>query len=92
MDAVTTRAPQGSDGVNPSTYWIDEALTAISAGENRNTGKPFQWGNATALLLTDEQVIARSLYELFPDQAIPADEFTRVLRLWRDKVIDTRAH
>jgi len=81
MDAVTTLAPRGSDDMCPSTYWIDVALRATSDEQERHTGKASLSGNATGLLLVDDEIIARSDYELFLDQRVRVDEFVRVLRL-----------
>ena len=89
MDAVTTRAPRGSVEGNPSTYWLDRAAAAIDADE-RDTGKPFLEGNATELLRSGDEVVARSQYELFDDQSMSVEQFRGIVRAWRDRVEASR--
>ncbi|GAA3556549.1 hypothetical protein GCM10022197_09670 [Microlunatus spumicola] len=85
QDAVTTRAPRGSDGVNPSTYWIDDTLAAIERG---SLGTIVAGGNASELILTTTGVVAHSQYEMFDDQEVGVDELVGVLRRWRAVVLD----
>ena len=45
-------------------------------------------GNATRLLRRgDDEVVARSLYELLDDQTMPLREFVQVLTTWRNQVL-----
>jgi hypothetical protein len=61
---VTTRAPRGSDGINPSTFWIDRTLAAIEQGP---TGTIVAAGNITDLVLDAGGLVAHSQYETFND-------------------------
>ena len=80
QDAVTTRAPRGSDGINPSTFWIDRTLAAIEQGP---TGAIAAAGNSTDLVLDAEGLVAHSQYEMFDDQHVERVELVDLLRRWR---------
>ena len=84
LDAVTTRAPAGSDGVNPSTYWIDRTLPAIALEPE---GTIVASGNATDLVLHGDGLIAHSRYEMFDDQHVDGHELVKLLDRWRDVVL-----
>ncbi|MDQ1746216.1 MAG: hypothetical protein QOD07_479 [Frankiaceae bacterium] len=83
QDAVTTRAPRGSDGHNPSTYWIDLTLTALAAADD---GEVIGSGNATDLLLDGDEVVAHAQYDTFDDQRMPRHDFVAILTQWRAEV------
>ncbi len=87
LDAVSTRAPRGSDGVNPSTYWIDRTLTSLSNGE----GGRIAGGNAWDLLVENGSVVARSQYAVAEPERVPVDDFIDTLTQWRQEVINHRA-
>ena len=91
LDAVSSRPPRGSDDACPSTYWLDRALLAVAEDQDRDTGRPFLWGNATELLLLGGEVVARALYETFDDEQMPEEEFKRILGAWRSRVVSARA-
>lgn len=80
QDAVTTRAPRGSDGISPSTFWIDRTLAAIEQGA---TGAIAAAGNTTDLVLDAEGLVAHSQYEMFDDQHVEKAELVDLLRRWR---------
>jgi hypothetical protein len=86
LDAVTTRAPRGSGGVNPSTYWIDRTLTSLSSGD----GGLIASGNAWDLLVENGCVVARSQYDVAEPQRVPIGDFIATLTLWRKEVINDR--
>lgn len=83
LDSVTTRAPRGSNGINPSTYWIDQSLTVLEEGSE---GAIVASGNSTEFILRGDTVVAHAQYETFEDQAIPVDELREVLKRWRAEV------
>lgn len=87
QDAVTTRAPRGSDGVNPSTYWIDRTLRAIALGPD---GTIVASGNMSDLVLDGEELVARSQHEMFDDQRVHRLELVELLGQWRALVVDLR--
>ncbi len=86
LDAVTTRALRGSDGVDPSTYWIDRTLTSLSNGE----GGRIASGNAWDLLVENGNVVARSQYAVSEPERVPIDDFIDTLTQWRQEVINDR--
>jgi hypothetical protein len=83
LDAVTTRAPRGSDGVNTSTYWIDQTLSALNRAQ---AGTVIASGNATDLLVGANQVIAHAQYDTFDDQPVAKQDFVEILTRWRAQV------
>jgi hypothetical protein len=83
LDAVTTRAPRGSDGVNPSTYWIDQTLSALNTAQDKAV---IASGNATDLLVEGTQVVAHAQYDTFDDQRMPKEHFVTILTRWRAEV------
>lgn len=85
QDAVTTRAPRGSDGINPSTFWIDRTLAAVEKGP---TGVIAAAGNSTDLVLVAAGLVARSQYEMFDDQHVERAELVDLLQRWRVVVLD----
>lgn len=89
LDAVTTRAPRGSDGVNPSTYWIDRTLTALRDAKD---GDRIASGNAWNLVLEREEVLAHSQYgeEVATDQRLSLGDFVGLLEAWRAEVARDR--
>ena len=87
QDAVTTRAPRGSDGIDPSVYWIDETLAALKQGA---IGTIVASGNTTDLVLDAGTVVARSQYEMFDDQHVETAELVDLLHRWRTVVLDLR--
>jgi hypothetical protein len=90
LDAVSSRPPRGSDDACPSTCWIDRALAAVAEDRDRNTGRPFLWGNATELLLIAGEVVARAQYDTFDDERMPEEQFKEILGAWRDRVVSAR--
>ena len=86
QDSVTTRAPRGGDGVNPSTFWIDRVLAAI---DREPDGAIVASGNMTDLVLEADVLVAHSHYELFNDQRVGRAELVALLRRWRVVVLDT---
>ena len=71
------------------TYWIDRALSALE--DAKRTGQSdarLLSGNATTLLIEADHVIARSDYEVYPDEAMPVADFVELLEVWRTKVLD----
>ena len=85
QDAVTTRAPRGSDGVNPSTFWIDQTLEAIEQGAS---GVIVASGNMTELVVEADGLVARSQYDMFDDQPVSRAELVELLNRWRVVVLD----
>lgn len=91
LDAVSSRAPRGSDGQNPSTYWIDRCLTALDAAPGGAEALLLE-GNATELWLIADLVVARSAYDTFDDEAVARSDFVAILGSWRREVEEaTRA-
>ena len=86
LDAVSTRAPLGSDGVNPSTYWIDRTLASLATGEQLIAS-----GNAWDLIVEYGSVRARSQYDVAEPEGIPVEEFVATLEAWRQEVIEDRS-
>jgi hypothetical protein len=86
LDAVSTRAPRGSDGINPSSYWIDRTLAEL---ESTNSGV-IASGNAWDLLIEDGDVVARSQYAVVEPERVPVAEFVATLEQWRDEVVKDR--
>ena len=86
-DAVGTRPPAGSDRPGPSVFWIDRALAALERSPRGGTETVVAEGNAHQLLRRGDEVVARSLYELWDDQAMPLREFVQVLTTWRNLVL-----
>jgi hypothetical protein len=84
LDAVTTRAPAGSDGVNPSTYWLDRTLAAI---EGANDGAIVASGNATELVVYGQDVVVHSQYDTFDDQRVRRADLVALLNQWRAEVV-----
>ena len=80
------RAPRGSDGVNPSTYWIDRTLTSLTNGE----GGWIASGNAWDLLVEDGNVVARSQYAVGEPDRVSIDDFIDTLTRWRQEVVNDR--
>lgn len=87
QDAVTTRAPRGSDGVNPSTYWIDRTVAALSSARD---GEVVASGNSTELVVEADHVVARSQYETFVEQRLSRTAALDVLGQWRAEVVRVR--
>lgn len=85
LDAVTTRAPRGSDGVNPSAYWIDRTLTSLAKGDVRIAS-----GNAWDLLGEGGHVVAQSQYDVAEPERVRVDDFVDTLDRWRQEVIKDR--
>lgn len=85
LDAVTTRAPRGSDGVNPSTYWIDRTLRSLEEGDERIAS-----GNAWDLLVESGHVVAQSQYGMAEPVRVRVDDFVDTLDRWRQEVIKDR--
>ncbi len=85
QDAVTTRAPRGSDGINPSTFWIDRTLAAIERGRS---GEIVAAGNQTDLVVDGGGLVAHSQHELFDDQHVEKAELVDLLHRWRVVVLD----
>lgn len=90
LDAVSSRPPQDFEDACPSTYWIDRALSAIAEDQNRDTGRPFLWGNATELLLIRREVLARAKYETFDEERMPEEQFKELLGTWRTRAVEAR--
>lgn len=88
QDAVTTRAPRGSDEINPSSYWIDRTLGAIEQGA---TGTIVASGNSTDLVLDAYGLVAHSQYEMFEDQHVERSVLVDLLVRWRAVIIDVLA-
>jgi hypothetical protein len=86
LDAVTSRAPKGSDGRNPSTFWIDRCLSALLASGAGSDEVLLVSGNITELCRVGDVVVARSVVNHFDDQAMPRQEFVAVLEAWRRHV------
>ena len=86
-DAVGTRPPAGSDRPIPSAYWIDHALAALRPPLAQAAETVIAEGNATQLLRRADVVVARSLYEMWDDQAMPVHEFVQLLTTWRTEVL-----
>lgn len=84
LDAVSTRAPVGSDQVNPSAYWIDRTLAAL---DHAVDDAIVASGNVTELVVSGDDVVARSQYETFDDQRASRRDLDAVLRQWRAEVI-----
>jgi hypothetical protein len=85
QDGVTTKAPRGSDGVNPSTYWIDRTLAAITRGPVRTVVAS---GNSTDLVPYNSGLVAHSHHEMFDDQLVERHELVDLLDRWRAVVLD----
>jgi hypothetical protein len=88
MDAVTTRAPRGSDGINPSTYWIDRTMARLMDAQD---GSIVASGNATDLISAGNEVVAHSQYDTFADQSVPRADLVYVLNRWRAEVTTSRS-
>ncbi len=86
LDAVTSRAPRGSDGRNPSTYWVDRCLSTLAASGDDADEVMLVNGNITELWRVGDQVVARSVVNHFDDQAMPRRDFEAVLEAWREQV------
>jgi hypothetical protein len=84
LDAVTTRAPAGSDGVNPSTYWLDRTLAAI---DGANDGAIVASGNATELVVYGQDVVVHSQYDTFDEQRVRRADLVALLNQWRAEVV-----
>lgn len=87
LDAVTSRAPRGSDGRNPSTYWIDGCLAALLASGDDSSEVLLVNGNITELWRVGDLVVARSVVNHFDDEAMPRRDFVAVLEAWRRQVL-----
>jgi hypothetical protein len=84
-DGVSSMPPRSAQEQGLSTYWIDHVLNGmawVGSGTHVLTS-----GNVTELVLEDQVVIARSLYELFDDQRIDRETFAEILREWRSEVV-----
>jgi hypothetical protein len=88
LDAVASRAPRGSDGRNPSTYWIDRCLSALLASGADSSEVRLLNGNITELWRVGDLVVARSVVNHFDDQAMPRLDFVAVLEAWIDAELD----
>ena len=53
------------------------------------TGR-YKVANATTLVLSGSQVLAKSDYELFDDESMPVVNFLDILRRWRAEVVAVR--
>ena len=84
QDAVTTHAPRGSDGVNPSTCWIDRTVAALSSARD---GEVVASGNASDLVVEADEVVARSQYDTCDDERLPRSDLLDVLAQWRAEVV-----
>ena len=92
-DAVTSRAPKGHpEGL--SVYWVDRALEDL---KDAKLGEWFCQGNGTALLLSEDGVVAIPTYEyidyetassgLFADSTMPRDQFEAGIAAWRREIV-----
>jgi hypothetical protein len=89
-DAVGPLPPIGSPEESLSTYWIDRALRVVRSMSEAGQSGLVQGGNAASVVIKDGQVIARSDYEMFDDEAMPVGDFEGVLEIWRRQVVRVR--
>jgi hypothetical protein len=89
LDAVSTRAPKGSDGINPSTYWIDRTLATLYESKPDATGL-IATGNAWDLIVENADIVARSQYEVGEPERLSVEQFIDTLVRWRDEVTRER--
>jgi hypothetical protein len=87
-DSVSSMSPRSSWRRGLSTYWIDHVLDGVATG--RTDGKALSSGNSTELVLEGDDVVARSLYELFGDERMELKEYTELLQAWRAQVVEHR--
>jgi hypothetical protein len=90
-DAVGSLPPRGSAERTISTYWIDRTLASVLRMISTGESGSLQGGNATRLAVAGGQVVASSDYEAFDDEVLPAQDFERVLRAWRNEVVRVRS-
>ena len=83
-DSVSSMPPRGSPAHELSTYWIDHALSALHS--QAAEGQALTSGNATEIVMSGGRVVARSLYDLFDEEAMDSDAFERLLVEWRAEV------
>lgn len=87
-DSVSTMPFRGQSTTGLSTYWLDLLIERL---EDRSDAPGVEQsvinGNATELIKVDDEVVARSLYELFEDERLLVAEMLPVLRLWREQVV-----
>jgi hypothetical protein len=86
-DSISAVPPRGAKESGFSTYWIDRALREVERHRGDSGVVQLQSGNLTSLWILGDKVVARSDYELFDEEVMPADEFLAVLREWRSAVI-----
>ncbi|MBX3194549.1 MAG: hypothetical protein KF727_05540 [Microbacteriaceae bacterium] len=84
-DSISSMPPRNSPDHELSTYWIDRALSALQS--EAAEGEALASGNATQIVSSSGRVVARSLYDLFEEEAMDSDEFERLLTEWRAEVV-----
>ncbi|UUW88970.1 hypothetical protein ABFU82_09510 [Nocardioides sp. WV_118_6] len=90
-DSVSSMPPRGRRGKRLSTYWIDRALARLALpAPGPGAELSLAGGNDTALVRIGDMVVARSLYELFDDEALSVEVVAGALRAWRVRVIERR--
>lgn len=85
LDAVTTRAPRGSDLVNPSTSWIDRCLADLDGAAD---GTVVASGNATDLVVDGDDVVAHSHHAMFDNQRVTRSDLVDLLARWHASVVE----
>lgn len=86
-DSVSTMPYRGEARTTLSTYWIDLVVDRIRTWD----GTPectLVSGNVTELVKAGDLVIARSLYELADDEALPVPIMLTALQQWRNRVVE----